>query len=91
MVKGVTRRVVVVRPERGDIFEQAIFIVKSGNPSGRSPDDVLREACRAAAAYSHSPSRKKKLLAYLRCAFYAAAGGACVGAAWLISALVQHV
>lgn len=45
MVKGISRRVVVVRPESGGPFEQAIFLVRD---PAFSRGDVVREACRIA-------------------------------------------
>ncbi len=83
MVKGVSRRVVVVRPERGDLFEQAIFIVRDGEREGRSPDDILREACVIAEECTHR-RRSRMLPAVLS----AAAGAAAVGAAWLTTAII---
>ena len=42
MVKGVSRRVVVVQPDAHGLFEQAIFLVRDYTvPRG----DVVREAC----------------------------------------------
>ncbi len=48
MVKGVSRRVVVVRPKNGATFEQAIFIVRDDR---RGSQDILREACSVAESY----------------------------------------
>ena len=48
MVKGVSRRVVVVQPDAHGLFEQAIFLVRDYTvPRG----DVVREACRIANGY----------------------------------------
>ncbi len=80
MVKGVARRVVVVRPQRGDLFEQAIFIVKESD-RGRSPEDILREACVIAEECTHRRRRR-----VLPVAASAAVGASSVGLAWLISA-----
>ena len=45
MVRGVSRRVIVVKPEQPALFEQAIFLVRDYNaPRG----DMVREACRIA-------------------------------------------
>ena len=45
MVRGVSRRVIVVKPEQPELFEQAIFLVRDYNaPRG----DMVREACRIA-------------------------------------------
>ena len=44
MVRGVSRRVIVVKPEQPALFEQAIFLVRDYNaPRG----DMVREVCRA--------------------------------------------
>lgn len=48
MVKGVSRRVVVVRPDECGLFEQAIFLVRDYS-APRS--DIVREACRIANGY----------------------------------------
>ena len=43
MVRGVSRRVIVVKPEQPALFEQAIFLVRDYNaPRG----DMVREAHR---------------------------------------------
>lgn len=83
MVKGVSRRVVVVRPQRGDLFEQAIFIVRDGERDGRSPEDILREACAIAEDCTHS--RRRRLIP---AAVSAAVGAAGVGIAWLLTAII---
>ena len=45
MVKGISRRVIVVRPASGSPFEQAFFLVRDAAcPRG----DAVREACRIA-------------------------------------------
>lgn len=53
MVKGVTKRVVVVRCPDTKYFDQAIFMVRDDTLSeeGRSPEQVLEEACRVADGY----------------------------------------
>lgn len=48
MVKGVSRRVVVVEPDNRALFEQAIFLVRDHTVS---QGEVLREACRIADRY----------------------------------------
>ncbi len=48
MVKGVNRRVVVVRPDERGLFEQAIFLVRD---CAVPRSDVVREACRIADSY----------------------------------------
>lgn len=53
MVKGVTKRVVVVRCPDTKYFDQAIFMVRDDTleEGGRSPEKVLEEACRVADGY----------------------------------------
>ena len=46
MVKGISKRVVVVQPEDSAVFEQAIFIVRDGERQ-----DVLKEAREVAERY----------------------------------------
>ena len=65
MVKGVTKRVVVVRCPDTKYFDQAIFMVRDDTLSeeGRSPEQVLEEACRVADGYirQHVEPRKRYL------------------------------
>lgn len=42
MVRGVSRRVIVVKPEQPALFEQAIFLVRDYNAAARRQ---VREAC----------------------------------------------
>ena len=54
MVKGVSKRVVVLKMEKEKIFEEAIFIVRSDafSERGYSKEDILREAKRVAQDYA---------------------------------------
>ena len=57
MVRGVSRRVIVVKPEQPELFEQAIFLVRDYNaPRG----DMVREACRIANSYLPRRRRREK-------------------------------
>ena len=47
MIKGVSRRVIVVRAPDTTLFEQAIFLLREDAPEV-SDAQVLRQACRAA-------------------------------------------
>ncbi len=64
MVKGVTRRVIVVRSPDPRLFEQAIFIVReqASIEAGVSPDQILEEAQRAANGYVRRNSAAGRLL-----------------------------
>ena len=46
MVKGISKRVVVVQPEDSAVFEQAIFIVRDGERQ-----DIIKEANAVAERY----------------------------------------
>ena len=54
MVKGTSRRVIVVDSPDPKLFEQAIFIVKNDALSrdGVTPQQILGEACRIARSYA---------------------------------------
>ncbi len=70
MVKGISKRVIVVKTPVSNLFDQAIFILNEGALSGASVDaeNILREACAVADEYvrTHCGSRrchtKKKVL-----------------------------
>ena len=88
MVKGISKRVVVVRFPDTRVFEQAIFIVRddaSARP-GVSAGQILDEACRVADSYIRKGASKvrKRLppVAFLLM------GAASVGAAWLLTFLL---
>ncbi len=52
LVKGVSRRVIVVREPGAELFEEAIFIVREDClRGGVSAEEVMRQARRAAGQY----------------------------------------
>jgi len=84
VVKGVSRRVIVVKTPDPKIFEEAIFIVREDilRRSGLSRGDILREAEKVADSYvrTHLGSGKKKVnISRLTPILYAAAGAVCAG------------
>ncbi len=48
MVKGITKQVVLVRPQEKRLFEQAIFILRDDQAAGVSEQALLQEATQAA-------------------------------------------
>ena len=91
MVKGVSRRVVVVKAPASDLFEQAIFILRD-DAIGASVDanNILQEACNAAGQYvSKHCRRRKKRSKRIPAPAFAAAGAALTGAAWLMYAVIR--
>lgn len=72
MVKGITKRVVVVRCPDAKYFEEAIFMVREDVLLGENSEEVLREACRAADGYiRENTAPRKRLVPWI-------AGGAAV-------------
>jgi len=77
MVKGVTRRVIVVKSPDPRYFEEAIFIVKEDvSLSGVNAGDVLKEAQAVASGFVRGRAKKHKLWKRLPSLGYLAAGAA---------------
>ncbi len=86
MVKGVTRRVIVINNPDPHLFEEAIFIVredalKSGGVTG---DEIIREAREAAGKYVRSHLRRRRI-PEIPAPVFAVFGAALTGAAWLLT------
>ena len=82
MVKGISRQVIVVHPQDGKLFDQAIFILREdASENGISDDTLMQEANKLL------HSRKKTSVRILQLA-WAGMGGALVGVAWLITAFL---
>ena len=88
MVKGIARRVVVIKSPDPKIFDEAIFLVRdeSSRGPGVTSDELLREAQGVAEDFVRSKARRRRVLPLPAWA-WSLAGGAAVGAAWLASAL----
>ena len=89
MVKGVSRRVVVVDSPDPQLFEQAIFIVRNDafGRSGVSSQQVMAEAVEAAARYTKGaeyPRRRDVVKPWL----YTLGGAGSIGLIWLAVSLV---
>ena len=87
MVKGVSKRVVVVRPDDSRFFEQAFFIVREGRTAS---GDALREACALAARYhAKHPARPLPLRRYTapQMVLSALYGSRLMGVVWAVSCL----
>ncbi len=63
MVKGTSRRVIVVESPDPELFEQAIFIVKNDvfTRGGVTQQQILGEACRIARGYASTATPPKPL------------------------------
>ena len=89
MVKGISRRVVVVDSPDQRFFEQAIFIVRNDAAGeGVTSRELVEEARRVARNYAAGErGRLGRLCRELHPAVYTLAGAGVIGLAWLIAAL----
>ena len=89
MIKGLSKRVIVVKCPDPMLFEEAIFIVREEAFRQRSTPDVMKEAQRAANAYlKKNLDPPLGLMARRTPPAYLAAGAAATGIAWLAVHLV---
>ena len=85
MVKGISRRVIVVDSPDPQVFEQAIFIL-SGDGAGVSQQQLVDQAVRIAKNYARCqglPRRRVRVPGWL----WAAIGAAAIGLTWLLCTL----
>lgn len=78
MIKGMSRRVIMVESPDPELFENAIFILRNDAfARGAEPEDILRQAQQIANEYvkTNIEKRKRKLPP----AVYALAGALCGG------------
>ncbi len=85
MVKGISRRVIVVDSPDPQIFEQAIFILRTDG-GGVSSQQLVDQAVRIAKSYARCqglPRRRVRVPGWL----WAAIGAAAIGLTWLLCTL----
>lgn len=88
MVKGINKRVIVMRPAGKGLFEEAIFILRGdATQAGCSADDILKEACNIAKNYMISGGRKRHGISSLPAPVFAFAGAALTAVVWLLTSL----
>ncbi|NLL46863.1 MAG: translation initiation factor 2 [Clostridiales bacterium] len=86
MIKGITKRVIVVKSPDPKIFEEAIFIVRDEAAShGSSAEALLREAQKIANGYIGNVSKGLHRLPPIA---YATAGAAITGLIWVLTVLL---
>lgn len=87
MVKGIARRVIVVKSPDRRLFEQAIFIVKEEafNQEGVSAQAVLEEAQRVADGYVRRNLQITRWVSKIPAPAYAAGGALLATAAWSVA------
>lgn len=86
MVKGISRRVIVVDSPDPRIFEQAIFILR-GDSGGVSQQQLVDQAVRIAKSYARSHGAPKRRFR-IKPALWGLAGAAAIGLTWLLVALL---
>lgn len=87
MVKGISRRVVVVQPSDSNVFEQAIFIIKDQNTKS---SDVMKEACHIAEQYLGKPHVKRyvrKRWTNMHLFLAGLSGAGIVSSLWVVSTI----
>lgn len=83
MVKGVSRRVIVIKTPDPRIFEEAILIVRDDIVrKGVTQAEILKEAQSVAASYVKN-SRKKKKCPNLAAPLFALGGAAVMALVWI--------
>lgn len=88
MVKGISRRVVVVDSPDQRFFEQAIFIVRNdAGGEGVTARELVEEARRVARGYTGG-SRLSRAWRELNPLVYALIGAGSIGLVWLIVTLI---
>lgn len=86
MVKGVNKRVIVVKAPDPRLFEQAIFIMREDAfTEGVSADQVLEEAQKVAKNYAKHNTKMGRWFRLLPAPAWAAAGALAATAAWSLA------
>ena len=90
MVKGTSRRVIVVDSPDTDLFEQAIFIVRNDamDRGGVTAQQLVNEACRVARSCSRSHISARGGWFRSKPIFWGTLGAGVTALTWLLSALI---
>ncbi len=84
MVKGTSRRVIVVKSPDPKVFEEAIFVLREDYARHRSAEQVMEEARRAAGEYlKKCAAGRKRSGQRILGPLIAVAGALAASAAWL--------
>jgi hypothetical protein len=84
LVKGVTRRVIVVKPPDKRLFEEAVFFLKEGCGDGFSGDDIIAQAHAVADSFVYE-NRRGHRRTRLRAALWAVAGALAASGIWALA------
>ena len=87
MVKGISKRVIVIKSPDKHIFDEAIFIVKEDAAShGITKDDILKEAQSVAKNYLKTHARKG-IFSSLPAPVFAAFGAGGMALIWILTSI----
>ena len=86
MIKGMSRRVIMVQSPDPELFENAIFILKNeAFLKETDPNDILKQAQQIADEYVRTNLEKKKTrFSPIVCVSAGAVGGILLGLLWLL-------
>ena len=89
MVKGISKQVIMVRSPDGELFDQAIFILKDRQTADVSDEQLLRQANRAVEHYVHTSFKGGRAArrAALPPAFYTVVGAVSTALVWMLTTL----
>lgn len=90
MVRGTSRRVIVVESPDTNLFEQAIFIVRNDALSreGVTAQQLVDEACRVARSYTRAHAPRRRFPRSPSPVVWGAAGALAIALAWLATVLL---
>lgn len=90
MVRGTSRRVIVVESPDPNLFEQAIFIVRNDafRKDGVTAQQLVDEACRVAKSYTRTHGGRRPLARCAGALLWGAAGAAGIALVWLLTAVL---
>lgn len=88
MVKGISKRAILVKTLPNTMFEEAIFFLKEDIAAdGVDADELLKEAC-AAAAYCSEKGKKKISKRFAQATSFTALGASIVGLIWILNIII---
>jgi len=89
VVKGISRRVIVVKSPDPRLFEQAIFIVKEEafGKDGVTADQIIEEARRVAAGYVRRNSGLGRYFRKIPGVLYVLGGALLASICWILSTI----
>lgn len=90
MVKGISKKVIVIRSPKNKLFEEAIFIVNEDvyRENGVTGEMIVKEAQEVADRYIKD-NMQQRHLPKLPALFYFALGAAITGIVWIATNLIM--